>query len=266
MTTINHGGSGAMDHPERRISIGIRELTKSFGGNVAVNQVSLNIAEGSCTGIIGPNGSGKTTLLNLLSGELKPDSGQIFLDGAEITRLPPHERTLLGVGRSFQHANLFPNLTVLENVRLSVQARRSKEWNIFFSHQKDTHCYIRAMETLERVDLASKKGTPAFSLTHGEKRKLELAMILSQDPKILLLDEPTAGMAMEEVPPILAILKKIHENSSGTILLVEHRMDFVCSLVEKMAVLLLGRMIAYDRTEIVTRDPRVASAYLGEEI
>ncbi len=255
-----------MDDSGNRIAIRTRELTKSFGGNVAVNQVTLDIAEGSCTGIIGPNGSGKTTLMNLLSGELKASSGRIFLGDEEITRRPPNERTLLGIGRSFQHANLFPNLSVLENVRLAVQARRSREWRIFTSHRKDTGCYDRALKTLEQVDLAAKKGTPAFSLTHGEKRKLELAMILSQDPRVMLLDEPTAGMSMEEVPPILEILKKIHQDRSRTILLVEHRMDFVCSLVEKMAVLLLGRMIAYDTTENVTRDPRVASAYLGQEV
>jgi len=170
------------------------------------------------------------------------------------------------MGRSFQHVNLFPNLTVLENVRLAVQAQGGKKWRVFSSHKNDTECYNRAMETLQTVGLKTKTSLPAFSLNHGEKRKLELAMILSQDPKVLLLDEPTAGMSVEEVPAILEILVRIRQRQEKTIVLVEHRMDFVGSLVDKLAVLLFGELIAYDSPRNIAADKRVALAYFGEEV
>jgi branched-chain amino acid transport system ATP-binding protein len=250
----------------KRVAMRTVELTKRFGGNIAVNKVSLEIEDGTCTGIIGPNGSGKTTLLNVLSGELRPDSGEVFLGERNITDVPRHRRALLGMGRSFQHVNLFPNLTVLENVRLAVQAQGGKKWRVFSSHRNDTECYTRAMETLQTVGLRTKTSLPAFSLNHGEKRKLELAMILSQDPKVLLLDEPTAGMSVEEVPAILEILVGIRQRQEKTIVLVEHRMDFVGSLVDKLAVLLFGELIAYDSPRNIAADKRVASAYFGEEV
>ena len=248
-----------------RVAMGAVDLTKCFGGNVAVNKVSLEIEAGTCTGIIGPNGSGKTTLLNVMSGVLGPDSGKVFLNGQDITHLPTHKRALLGIGRSFQHVNLFPRLTVLENVRLAVQARGPINWRFLSSHKKDTDSYEKALEAIRAVGLSPKSMLPALSLTHGEKRKLELAMILSQDPMVLLLDEPTAGMSMEEVPAVLEILQSIREKKEKTIILVEHRMDFVGSLVDRLAVLLMGQLIAYDAPEKIATDKRVALAYFGEE-
>lgn len=250
----------------KRVAIRTVELTKRFGGTTAVDKVSLEIEEGVCTGIIGPNGSGKTTFLNLLSGELRPDYGEVILGERNITDMPRHRRAFLRMGRSFQHVNLFPNLTVLENVRLAVQAQRNRKWQIFSSHKKDVVCYDWAMETLKGVGLGAKAFQPAFFLTHGEKRKLELAMILSQDPKILLLDEPTAGMSMEEVPAILEILLRMCKSHEKTIILVEHRMDFIGSTVDRLAVLLFGKLIAYGSPEKVAADKRVASAYFGEEV
>jgi branched-chain amino acid transport system ATP-binding protein len=252
--------------PSNEVAVGTVELIKRFGGTTAVDRVSMEIDRGSCTGIIGPNGSGKTTLLNVLSGELRPDSGQVFLGERDITDVPSHGRALLGVGRSFQHVNLFPNLTVLENVRLAVQAQRGGKWRVFSSHKNDAVCYDQAMDTLESVGLGAKGSQPAFFLAHGEKRKLELAMILSQGPKVLLLDEPTAGMSVEEVPAILEILTRIRERREKTIVLVEHRMDFVGSMVDKLAVLLFGELIAFDSPGNVAADKRVATAYFGEEI
>ena len=255
----------SLKEPLKGVVMGTVDLTKCFGGNVAVNKVSLEIEAGTCTGIIGPNGSGKTTLLNVMSGVLRPDSGAVFLNGQDITDLPTHKRALLGLGRSFQHVNLFPKLTVLENVRLAVQARGPISWRFLSSHKKDVEFYEKALETIRVVGLSPKSTLPALSLTHGEKKKLELAMILSQDPKVLLLDEPTAGMSVEEVPAALEILQSICEKKEKTIVLVEHRMDFVGSLVDRLAVLLMGQLIAYDIPENIARDERVALAYFGEE-
>ena len=239
-------------------------LTKSFGGNTAVNQVSIDIKEKQCTGIIGTNGSGKTTLLNLISGMLKADSGDVVYAGRTVTGLPPQDRAMLGIARSFQHINLFPNLTSLENVRLAVQAKRQKGYQIFSSHLKDKVCLEQAMFHLERVGLAGKAELPSSVLTHGDKRKLELAMILSQDPTVLLLDEPTAGMSFEEVPTILDILMQIKREGSKTIVLVEHKMDFLLTVVDEVAVLLNGQMVAFDKPKVIMADPKVRSAYLGE--
>lgn len=239
-------------------------LTKSFGGNTAVNKVSIDIKEKQCTGIIGPNGSGKTTLLNLISGMLKADSGDVVYAGRTITDMPSHDRAMLGIARSFQHINLFPNLTSFENVRLAVQAKRQKGYQIFSSHLKDKVCIERAMFHLERVGLAGKAKHLSAALTHGDKRKLELAMILSQDPKVLLLDEPTAGMSVEEVPSILEILMKIKKEGDKTIVLVEHKMDFLLTIVNEVAVLLNGNMIAIDEPKVIMANEKVRSAYLGE--
>ena len=239
-------------------------LTKSFGGNTAVDQISIDIKEKRCTGIIGPNGSGKTTLLNLISGMLKADSGDVVYAGGTITNMPPQDRAMLGIARSFQHINLFPNLTSLENVRLAVQAKRQKGYQIFSSHLKDKVCIERAMFHLERVGLASKAALFSSVLTHGDKRKLELAMILSQDPGVLLLDEPTAGMSVEEVPAILEILREIKREGNKTIVLVEHKMDFLFTVVDEVAVLLNGKMVAFDKPNVIMADKKVRSAYLGE--
>jgi len=244
--------------------ISTNALTKAFGGNIAVNNVSLDIKDNLCTGIIGTNGSGKTTLLNLISGLLKPDSGNVQYAGQNITKLPPHERAKLGIARSFQHINLFPNLTVLENVRLAVQAKQGKGYQIFVSHLKDTSCLNQAISGLRKVGLQEKAAVLSSSLAHGDKRKLELAMILAQDPKILLLDEPTAGMSIEEVPTMLNILKTIKQEGNKTIVLVEHKMDFLLSVVDEVAVLLNGKMIAFDKPNVIMADQQVRSAYLGE--
>jgi branched-chain amino acid transport system ATP-binding protein len=239
-------------------------LTKSFGGNTAVNNVSIDIKENACTGIIGTNGSGKTTLLNLISGMLKADTGDVSYSGQVITDMPSHERAKLGIARSFQHINLFPNLTALENVRLAVQAKRAKGYKIFTSHLKDKACVEQATSSLQKVGLLGKALMFSSALTHGDKRKLELAMILAQDPKVLLLDEPTAGMSIEEVPAILDILTAIKKEGNRTVVLVEHKMDFLLSVVDEVAVILNGKMIAFDKPDVIMADKQVRLAYLGE--
>lgn len=239
-------------------------LTKSFGGNVAVNKVSLDFKENACTGIIGPNGSGKTTLLNLISGLLKADQGNVQYAGKIITDMPPHQRAKLGIARSFQHINLFPNLTTLENARLAVQAKRGRGYRFYSSHLKDTDCINQALTTLHKIGLSEKAAAFASALSHGDKRKLELAMILAQDPKVLLLDEPTAGMSAEEVPVMLNILTTIKNEGNRTIVLVEHKMDFLLSVVDKVAVLLNGEMVAFDKPDVIMADEQVRQAYLGE--
>jgi branched-chain amino acid transport system ATP-binding protein len=239
-------------------------LTKSFGGNTAVNKISIDIKENTCTGIIGTNGSVKTTLMNLISGMLKADAGDVSYAGKIITNMPPHDRAKLGIARSFQHINLFPNLTSLENVRLAVQAKRETGYQIFGSHLKNKVCFNLAMSSLRRVGLMEKALMLSSALTHGDKRKLELAMILAQDPKVLLLDEPTAGMSVEEVPTILDILMAIKKEGNRTIVLVEHKMDFLLSVVDNVAVLLNGKKIAFDKPDVIMADQQVRSAYLGE--
>jgi branched-chain amino acid transport system ATP-binding protein len=244
--------------------ISTKLLTKAFGGNVAVNHVSIDIKKNTCTGIIGTNGSGKTTLLNLISGLLKADNGDVSYADQIITKMPPHDRAKLGIARSFQHINLFPNLTALENVRLAVQAKRQKGYQIFSGHLKDKVCFDQALSSLQRVGLLEKAAALSSSLTHGDKRKLELAMILAQDPKVLLLDEPTAGMSVEEVPAILNILMAIKKEGDKTVVLVEHKMDFLLTVVDEVAVLLNGKMIAFDKPDVIMADKQVRAAYLGE--
>jgi branched-chain amino acid transport system ATP-binding protein len=244
--------------------ISTNSLTKSFGGNIAVNKVSLDFEENACTGVIGPNGSGKTTLLNLISGLLKADEGNIQYAGKIITHMLPHQRAKLGIARSFQHINLFPNLATLENVRLAVQAKLGRGYRFYSSHLKDTDCINQALNTLHRTGLSEKAAVFASALSHGDKRKLELAMILAQDPKVLLLDEPTAGMSAEEVPVMLNILTTIKNEGNRTIVLVEHKMDFLLSVVDKVAVLLNGEMVAFDKPDVIMADEQVRQAYLGE--
>jgi len=240
-----------------------KDLTIRFGGNVAVNQVSLQFEEYALKSIIGPNGAGKTTLFNLISGQYKPTSGQVFLNGQDITEIDPATRTKLGIGRSFQLTNIFSTLSVLENVRLALQSRADvgmvfwRHWRSYFNLED------RAYELLKQVLLEDRWADEAKSLTHGEKRKLEMAILLGLDPKVLLLDEPTAGMSIEEVPTILKIIQDIKAARKHTILLVEHKFDMIMNVSDSIAVLKDGRLICDDTPEAVSCNPQVMEAYLG---
>jgi branched-chain amino acid transport system ATP-binding protein len=240
-----------------------QDLTIRFGGHVAVDHVNLQILPNIFKSIIGPNGAGKTTFFNLVSGQYRPTGGRIFYKGRDITALSPGIRTRLGIGRSFQLTNVFPSLTVLENVRLAVQSRRSVGFNFWNHYLHFSEMEDRAYTLLGMVLLDTKWNFPASSLTHGEQRKLEIAILLALEPEVLLLDEPTAGMPLEEVPSILAILKEIKTGRDKTVLLVEHKMDVLMALSDSIAVLHEGRLIADDTPEAISRNPEVQEAYFG---
>ena len=240
-----------------------RNLTIRFGGNVAVNDVSLQFEEHSLKSIIGPNGAGKTTLFNLISGQYKPSAGQVFFDGRDVTALDAASRTKLGIGRSFQLTNIFPTLSVLENVRLALQARADVGLVFWLHWRSYTELEDRAYELLKDVLLDDRWDLPASSLTHGEQRKLEIAILLGLDPAVLLLDEPTAGMSIEEVPAILDLIQAIKSARNRTILLVEHKFDMILTLSDSIAVLKEGRLLCDDTPGAVANNAEVQAAYLG---
>ena len=240
-----------------------KDLTIRFGGNVAVNRVNLKFEEFHFKSIIGPNGAGKTTLFNLISGQYKPTSGRVLFNGQDITGLDPASRTKLGIGRSFQLTNIFPTLSVLENVRLALQSRADVGM-VFWRHWRSySELEDRAYDFLKQVLLEDRWAHAASTLTHGEQRKLEIAILLGLDPAVLLLDEPTAGMSIEEVPAILEIIQDIKAAHNRTILLVEHKFDMIMSVSDTIAVLKEGRLICDDTPEAVSNNEEVQAAYLG---
>ncbi|SEM21988.1 amino acid/amide ABC transporter ATP-binding protein 1, HAAT family [Mesobacillus persicus] len=239
------------------------DLTIAFGGHTAVDRVSFSVDENHFKSIIGPNGAGKTTFFNLLSGQLTPTAGKILYRGEDITKLSPTLRTRKGIGRSFQITNVFPNLTVLENVRLAVQSQAGIRYQMLVSYKKYKQVEAKAVEWLELVLLDNKKETLACNLAHGEKRKLEIAMLLALNTDVLLLDEPTAGMSLEEVPAILEVIRKIKETGDRTILLIEHKMDLIMDLSDSIMVLFNGSLLADGTPEEIMKNETVQSAYLG---
>ncbi|HZG87797.1 ABC transporter ATP-binding protein [Paenibacillus sp.] len=240
-----------------------KDLTISFGGHTAVNGVAMTVPRNHFKSIIGPNGAGKTTLFNLLSGQLQPTRGQVIFKGRDVTRLAPPLRTRLGIGRSFQITNVFPNLTVLENVRLAVQSQAGVRFDVFSHFKRYQRFETKAMELLETVLLSGKEEAQAKHLTHGEKRKLEIAMLLALEAELLLLDEPTAGMSLEEVPAILDVIRSIKATGTRTIVLIEHKMDMVLDLSDSIMVLFNGKLLADGKPEEIMRNELVQSAYLG---
>ncbi|MBA4535713.1 ABC transporter ATP-binding protein [Bacillus aquiflavi] len=240
-----------------------KDLTVKFGGHTAVDSVSIKVQENHFKSIIGPNGAGKTTFFNLLSGQLTPSSGQIFYRGQEMTKLSPMLRTRKGIGRSFQITNVFPNLTVLENVRLAVQSQAGVRYKMLSHFKKYKHFEEKAREWLELVLLEGKEHAIVRNLAHGEKRKLEIAMLLALNTEVLLLDEPTAGMSLEEVPTILEVIQKIKEQGNRTIILIEHKMDMIIDLSDSVMVLFNGRLLADGTPEEIMGNETVQSAYLG---
>jgi branched-chain amino acid transport system ATP-binding protein len=234
-----------------------------FGGHAAVDHVDLTVEAGTLKSIIGPNGAGKTTLFNLLSGQLRPSEGRVLFRGQDVTGWSAARRTRAGIGRSFQLTHVFPTLSVLENVRLAVQARRGLALTAWRDYRRFPDLADRAGAILDHVRLDTKSGAPAGELSHGEQRKLELAILLALEPELLLLDEPTAGMALEEVPAIMALIERIRAPRDRTILLVEHKIDMVMTLSDSITVLQDGRIIADDRPGAISRNPAVQAAYFG---
>jgi branched-chain amino acid transport system ATP-binding protein len=239
-------------------------LRKEFGGLIAVDDVSIQVEAGITHSIIGPNGAGKTTFFNLLSGIYAPTHGQVIFNGQDITQLPIHRRAHMGMGRSFQITNIFPMLTVLENVRLACQAM--SEVNFHFWQRADSYTGFieRAMEIIELVGLRADAAKAANVLPHGGKRKLELAIILAGEPTLLLLDEPTAGMASEQVPELMATIEAIQGEGNKTIILVEHNMNVVMSASNKITVMNQGKLLAEGTPEEIAANDTVQKVYLGE--
>jgi len=238
-------------------------LTIRFGGHVAVNNVTCAFAAGSLTAIVGPNGAGKTTYFNLVSGQLRATSGTVRLRGEDVTGMSAPERTRRGMGRAFQLTNLFPNLTVLENVRLAVQSRAGLGLNLFSLWSAHRALTDKARAILDQVALADRAELVAASLPHGDKRKLEVAILLALEPDIFMFDEPTAGMSVDEVPVILDLIQRIKTSGEKTVLLVEHKMDVVRSLADRIIVLHHGYLVADGEPAEVIASPIVQEAYLG---
>ena len=241
-----------------------RHLRKQFGGLVAVDDVSLQVKRGSVHSIIGPNGAGKTTFFNLLTGLYKPTQGQVLFKGQDITGAPLHRRAHLGIGRSFQITNIFPNLTVLENVRLATQAMSRINFRLWRRAESYHEFTDRALHVLSLVGLQDMAAAPANILPHGGKRKLELAILLAPDPEVLLLDEPTAGMASEQVPELMATINTVRQQGGKTIVLVEHNMNVVMSVSDVITVMNLGKLLAEGTPAEISANPMVQSVYLGE--
>lgn len=245
------------------IAIQTRHLTKYFGSLAAVNDVSIDIHRNTLHAIIGPNGAGKTTFFNLLSGNMKPTHGEIFYKGMDLTKQPVHRMIHSGIGRSFQITNIFPNLTVYENIRLASQALERQKYNILRKAEKLEKAETRTREVIERVGLTSQAGNLASNLPHGDQRKLELGMILAPDPEVLLLDEPTAGMASEQVPILIDLIQEIQERGEKTVILVEHNMNVVMSISDKITVMHLGKILAEGKPSEIAANEEVQTAYLG---
>jgi branched-chain amino acid transport system ATP-binding protein len=244
-------------------SLETRDLTIRFGGHVAVDGVSCTFRPGELTAIVGPNGAGKTTYFNLISGQLPATSGQVLLDGHDITRESAPVRTRLGLGRAFQLTNLFPALSVAENVRLAVQSQAGVHYDMLRPWMRHSELIARADAVLERVALAARRDAPASALSHGDQRKLEVALMIALEPKVFMFDEPTAGMSVDEVPVVLDLIAQLKQDTSKIILLVEHKMDVVRSLADRIIVLHNGRLVADGAPAEVIASPVVQEAYLG---
>ena len=241
-------------------------LGLDIGGATIVADVGLEVRPGELLGIIGPNGAGKTTLFNLLSGLLRPTSGRILLDGEDVTAEPPFRRTQLGLGRTFQISSVFPLLSVLENVRLAAEASVGGALRIWRRATSVREALDRAAWALERVGLGQMGLRLAGSLAHGDKRKLELAMLLAADKRVIMLDEPMAGVSAEDVPALVEVIRSVHAEHGKTVLMVEHHIEVVTGLAERIAVMHHGRLLALDTPENVMRNAEVQAAYVGEPL
>jgi branched-chain amino acid transport system ATP-binding protein len=242
------------------------ELTVRFGGHVAVDAVSCAFRPGELTAIVGPNGAGKTTYFNLISGQIAASSGRVILNGQDITRTSVAGRTGLGLGRAFQLTNLFPRLSVLENIRVVIQARAGRGfrmWSMASSHRDLTRA---AEEVLDRVRLTHLAGQTVAALPHGDQRKVEVAVLIAMQPRVFMFDEPTAGMSLDEAPVILDLIADIKRDPGVTVLLVEHKMDVIRSLADRIMVLHNGAVVADGEPGAVMASAVVQEAYLGKEL
>ena len=237
-------------------------LSKSFGALAAVREVSLSIEAGSLHSVIGPNGAGKTTLFNLLTGTFPPTSGQVFFEGKEITGTPAHRIAHLGLARSFQRTNVFPAFTLLENVWVAAFACRPSWQGLLWRNSADfSDVREKSLQALKDVGLEGKANSPARAISHGEQRQLELAIALAAAPRVLLLDEPAAGLSPEETRRMVALVRTL--KGRYTIVLIEHKMDIVMGVSDRISVMHFGSLIAEGTPEEIRRNPEVRRAYLG---
>ncbi len=236
-------------------------LSKSFGALQAVTNVSLSVAKGTIHSVIGPNGAGKTTLFNLLTGFLVPTSGRIAFQGKDITHLPAHKISRLGVSRSFQITSIFPDLSVAENVRIAIQSRTNMSYRFLKALSQKDGLEEKSREVLRKIGLLDKENLPARSLSHGERRILDIGIGLSTNPQLLLLDEPASGLVGDEIVRVTNLIKEI--SSAVTVVLVEHNIDVVLSISNRISVLYYGEVIAEGNPEEVRSNPNVQEVYLG---
>jgi len=243
-----------------------QDLTVRFGGHVAVDAVSCAFQAGELTAIVGPNGAGKTTYFNLISGQIPATAGKVFLRGRDLGGMSASQRTKAGIGRAFQLTNLFPDLTVLENVRLVVQSRSGQGFNLWSMASKHSELTEAAQAVLERVRLADLAGQVVSELSHGNQRKLEVALLIALDPAVYMFDEPTAGMSVDEAPVVLDLIADLKAQSDRTILLVEHKMDVIRTLADRIIVLHNGELAADGPPAEVMASDVVQEAYMGKEL
>jgi ABC-type branched-subunit amino acid transport system ATPase component len=236
-------------------------ISKTFGALMVLNDINIEVAEGSLHSVVGPNGAGKTTLFNVISGFLKPTEGQVEFKGMDISSLQPHKMAHLGLRRSFQVINLFPELTALENVRLAIQGTMKDRFSFFKKSTDMKDSIEKAHDLLLKVGLSGKDDHKAFELSHGEQRLLDIGMAMAGDSVLLLLDEPTSGLVYDEIPVMGETIKKLIP--SRTVMLIEHRMEMVLSISDTITVLDYGQVIAQGPPEVIKNNPKVAQAYLG---
>jgi len=238
-----------------------RGLRRDFGGLTAVRDVDIDLRSGVLHAVLGPNGAGKSTLINLLSGALRPSAGTIHMKGRDVARLAPDRRSRLGIGRSFQQTNVFPDFSAFENCRLAAQSRAPHPWRIFSDALADGATSARARRALEQAELGGRGERLASELSHGEQRQLEIAMVLATEPEVLLLDEPLAGMGAEESRAMLALLRKL--KAGHAVLLVEHDMDAIFAVADVITVMVDGRVLETGAPATIRSSPAVMEAYLG---
>lgn len=243
--------------------LSIQNLVKRFGALTATDHVSLAVEKGEIHALIGPNGAGKSTLVHLISGLLPADEGSLELDGQELIHLAPHQRVAAGLSRCFQITSIFPKLTVAENLLLAVQAHHSNSFRWFKVRDKDADLQAQAWELAHRVQLESRWNTVAGTLPHGAQRKLDVALAIAATPKLLLLDEPMAGMGPAESEEMVELIQQLRKDMA--ILLIEHDMDAVFQLADRITVLVYGKVFAQGTSEQIQNDPRVQAVYLGQE-
>jgi branched-chain amino acid transport system ATP-binding protein len=244
----------------------VKDVSKRFGGLKALTDVTLSVAQNSCHAIIGPNGAGKSTLLNCLVGKLIPDTGSVLFDGQSVLGRSPHEINQLGISRVFQTPEIFGDLTVMENMMIPLFAKRDGAYRLHAVKQmwSERALVEEAERMLEEVNMADKRGMQSAAMSRGDKRRLEMAMCLVQNPKLLLLDEPTAGMARADTNNTIDLLKEIKERRNITIAIIEHDMHVVFSLADRITVLAQGTPLVEDLPENIKGHPKVREAYLGE--